>query len=229
MAPRSALKESCLSPDASIRKPQSSMPLVRIPLVRLPIKTPTEVRGVSGLGTGAAPKALAAGVRRDSIVGQDEVFLGEVYSSCWKHSVGITPDGRLLTWGWNGAYNEDSWLMVGVMMHKGCRKWLLRKGDSGSGQLGQGDNHDRWDPALVQRLHTSSKRFYDLRMSYIKPWKALQDAHAQVSTHKEDFAVVYIVWAHELKSLAKFMKSNRREAARPKTKRARPRHKRAKA
>lgn len=24
---------------------------------------------------------------------------------------GITPDGQLLTWGWNGAYNEDSWLM----------------------------------------------------------------------------------------------------------------------
>ncbi|KAF5840100.1 regulator of chromosome condensation 1/beta-lactamase-inhibitor protein II [Dunaliella salina] len=105
--------------------------------VRLPVKTPTEVRGVSGLGTGAAPKALAAG---------------------WKHSAGITPDGRVLTWGWNGAYNEDSWFM----------------GDSGSGQLGQGDNHDRWDPTLVQRLHTSPKRFYDLRMSYIKPWKALQ-------------------------------------------------------
>ena len=31
----------------------------------------------------------------------------------WKHSAGITQDGRLLMWGWNGAYNEDSWLMVG--------------------------------------------------------------------------------------------------------------------
>jgi hypothetical protein len=28
-------------------------------------------------------------------------------------------DGRLYTWGWNGAYNEDAWLM----------------GDSGSGKI----------------------------------------------------------------------------------------------
>ena len=53
-----------------------------------------------------------------------------------------------------------------------CRGYA--QGDSGSGQLGQGDNHDRWNPSQVQRLHTSPKRYYDLRMSYIKPWKALQ-------------------------------------------------------
>jgi len=43
-----------------------------------------------------------------------------------------------------------------------------------AGQLGQGDNSDRWTPTLVQRLHTSATRFYDLRMSYLKPWKAIQ-------------------------------------------------------
>lgn len=25
----------------------------------------------------------------------------------WQHSLAVTSDGRLLTWGWNGAYQDD--------------------------------------------------------------------------------------------------------------------------
>lgn len=43
-----------------------------------------------------------------------------------------------------------------------------------TGQLGLGDDQDRWAPNQVQRLHTSAQRYYDLRMSFIKPWKVKQ-------------------------------------------------------
>lgn len=45
-----------------------------------------------------------------------------------------------------------------------------------AGQLGLGDLVDHWDATQVQRLQTSAQRFYDLRMSYIKPWRVLQVA-----------------------------------------------------
>lgn len=72
----------------------------------------------------------------------------------WKSSGLLTSDGRIFMWGWNGAYHTDP------------------ISDSGSGVLGQGDEKDRWAPNQVQRLMVKGKA-YDLRMPYIKPWKAL--------------------------------------------------------
>ncbi len=43
-----------------------------------------------------------------------------------------------------------------------------------AGQLGLGDGKDHWTPAQVMRIHTTAARFYDLRMPFVKPWKALQ-------------------------------------------------------
>jgi alpha-tubulin suppressor-like RCC1 family protein len=72
----------------------------------------------------------------------------------WKSSGLLTTDGRMFMWGWNGAYHTDP------------------LSDSGSGVLGQGDEKDRWAPNQIQRLMVKEKA-YDLRMPFIKPWKAL--------------------------------------------------------
>jgi hypothetical protein len=64
---------------------------------------------------------------------------------------------------------EDSlWLMVERACP--CLVFFLVP----AGQLGHGDERDKWAPVMVQRVHTNALRFYDLRMSYIKPWKVLQ-------------------------------------------------------
>ena len=47
---------------------------------RLPLKQPKEVPGISGV------KSLSCG---------------------WKHSTAVTTDGKLFTWGWNGAYHAE--------------------------------------------------------------------------------------------------------------------------
>ena len=75
----------------------------------------------------------------------------------WRHCASISEDNRLRTWGFNGAEGASSWAL-----------------DAGSGQLGVGDDRDHWAPTQVQRLMTSEHKFYDLRMSYIKKWKAIQ-------------------------------------------------------
>ncbi|GFH16129.1 uncharacterized protein HaLaN_12494 [Haematococcus lacustris] len=72
----------------------------------------------------------------------------------WKHTCAIRSDGRAFTWGWAGATYSGH--------------------DGGGGQLGLGDGRDKWAPSQVLRLHTNAQRFYDLRMSYVKPWKVLQ-------------------------------------------------------
>ncbi|KAJ9518467.1 hypothetical protein QJQ45_018481, partial [Haematococcus lacustris] len=72
----------------------------------------------------------------------------------WKHTCAISSDGRAFTWGWAGATYSGH--------------------DGGGGQLGLGDGRDKWAPSQVLRLYTNAQRFYDLRMSYVKPWKVLQ-------------------------------------------------------
>lgn len=47
---------------------------------RVPLKTPTEIPGLGNV------KSLSCG---------------------WKHSAAVTMDGKLLTWGWNGAYHAE--------------------------------------------------------------------------------------------------------------------------
>ncbi|KAG2487572.1 hypothetical protein HYH03_013851 [Edaphochlamys debaryana] len=76
----------------------------------------------------------------------------------WHHSAAVAEDGRLFTWGASGAAGQG------------------RFQDYGGGQLGLGDDEDRWSPEQVFRLHTSAHRFYDLRTSYIKaqPWRVKQ-------------------------------------------------------
>ncbi|GIL87512.1 hypothetical protein Vretimale_1578 [Volvox reticuliferus] len=73
----------------------------------------------------------------------------------WKHSAAVGHDGRLFTWGWSGAAG------AGVFQ------------DYGGGQLGLGDDEDRWQPEQVLRLHTNRHRYYDLRASYVRPWRVL--------------------------------------------------------
>jgi hypothetical protein len=79
----------------------------------------------------------------------------------WKHVLAITTDGSLCAWGSAGGY-DSGW----------------SGDDGGAGQLGLGDCRDHWAPAQVQRVHTSAERFYDLRMPYVRPWKALQVSRA---------------------------------------------------
>lgn len=59
------------------------------------------------------------------------------HASCgWKHSAGVTPHGRLFTWGFGGSVGEPS--------------ALYEKGDLGSGgQLGLGNDFDFWSPTEV--------------------------------------------------------------------------------
>jgi len=97
--------------------------------VRLPIKQPQELK--------SAPHSKS-------------VHCG------WKHSLCVSTDGRLFTWGWAGAYNEGMF------------------DDYGSGQLGHGDEYDKREPTQVLRFKTSEHKHYDLRMPFLKPWKVLQ-------------------------------------------------------
>ncbi|GLC39448.1 hypothetical protein PLESTB_001349800 [Pleodorina starrii] len=75
----------------------------------------------------------------------------------WKHSAAVSMDGRLFSWGWSGAAGAGFFT------------------DYGGGQLGLGDDEDRWQPEQVVRLHTSRHRYYDLRASYIRarPWRVV--------------------------------------------------------
>ncbi len=97
---------------------------------RVPLKVPTAVPGLPG--------------------GAKSVICG------WKHSLAVSTDGRLYTWGWNGAYHADPMM------------------DSGAGQLGHGDAKDKWAPVQVMRFKTNEQKSYDLRMPYLKPFKVLQ-------------------------------------------------------
>eukprot|EP00955_Chlamydomonas_euryale_P113657 366229-Chlamydomonas_euryale.AAC.10 len=72
----------------------------------------------------------------------------------WKHSMAVSTGGSLYSWGWNGSYHTDI--------------------SPAAGQLGQGDDRDRWAPAQVMRLRTNPQKFYDLRMPFLKPWKVVQ-------------------------------------------------------
>lgn len=47
-----------------------------------------------------------------------------------------------------------------------------------AGQLGHGDDQDRWAPEPVLRLHTSRHRYLDLRAPHVKsrPWRVLAAA-----------------------------------------------------
>eukprot|EP00798_Chlamydomonas_sp_ICE-L_P013341 gene13341-19182_t len=72
----------------------------------------------------------------------------------WKHSCAVSTDGKLYTWGWAGSYNPGE----------------------GSSHLGHGDEFDKWAPNQVMRLRVAKERFYDLRMSYINPWKVQEVA-----------------------------------------------------
>ncbi|WIA39600.1 hypothetical protein OEZ86_005684 [Tetradesmus obliquus] len=87
----------------------------------------------------------------------------------WKHSAGVTSDGRLITWGWGGAVGSGGFLSPGA--------------DLGAGQLGHGDDSDQYDPKQVQRLQISRVRYRDLRQSVGgAPWHALQVACARNHT-----------------------------------------------
>lgn len=67
----------------------------------------------------------------------------------WQHSAGVTPDGRLFTWGWGGAVGGGG---------------LLDKyADLGGGQLGLGDDLDQHTPVQVQRVMIGSRASRDLR------------------------------------------------------------------
>ncbi|KAF8058855.1 Herc6 [Scenedesmus sp. PABB004] len=84
----------------------------------------------------------------------------------WKHSAGITSDGRLLTWGWGGAVGSG-----GLVSGPGA--------DLGAGQLGHGDDMDGYDPRQVQRLLTGRGRARDLRASAGGGWHAVAVACAR--------------------------------------------------
>ncbi|PNW88356.1 hypothetical protein CHLRE_01g025900v5 [Chlamydomonas reinhardtii] len=78
----------------------------------------------------------------------------------WKHSLAVGRDGRLFSWGWSGAMGQGTFT------------------DYGGGQLGHGDDQDRWAPEPVLRLHTSRHRYLDLRAPHVKsrPWRVLAAA-----------------------------------------------------
>lgn len=61
-------------------------------------------------------------------------------SAGWKHSAAIDADGRLYTWGWGGSQGT-----------------ALSFEDGGTGgQLGLGDDNDRWEPSAVEWLSSST-------------------------------------------------------------------------
>lgn len=150
----------------------------------LPVKV-SALRGVRGLSLGQLHSLAVDGDGRLMVWGTDEHgSLGQslevlrersvqqprrlastpssgwvAVAAGWKHSLALDREGRLFSWGWSGAAGA----MGGVQ-------------DYGGGQLGHGDDEDRWAPEQVLRMHTSASKFYDLRMSYIKPWRVLQVA-----------------------------------------------------
>ncbi|KXZ45322.1 hypothetical protein GPECTOR_56g419 [Gonium pectorale] len=73
----------------------------------------------------------------------------------WRHCAVAGRDGKLFTWGWCGAAGMGGYQ------------------DYGGGQLGLGDEADRWAPAQVLRLFTSRHRYYDLRAPHLPPWRVL--------------------------------------------------------
>lgn len=77
----------------------------------------------------------------------------------WKHSAGVSQDGRLYTWGWGGAVGGGG---------------FTGDYDLGAGQLGHGDDMDQHEPKQVQRLLYGRGRYRDLRMSVgDSAWHAL--------------------------------------------------------
>lgn len=58
-------------------------------------------------------------------------------SAGWKHNAGVTPSGKLLTWGSGGSVGHPSGL------------YEIGKSSSG-GQLGVGDDFDRLEPTEVE-------------------------------------------------------------------------------
>ncbi|GFR39917.1 hypothetical protein Agub_g424 [Astrephomene gubernaculifera] len=107
------------------------------------------------LGAGAASLQQRAARQPIRVAG---LPLARAAAAGWRHSLALSEDGRIFAWGWSGAAG------MGVYA------------DYGGGQLGLGDDEDRWVPEQLMRIHTSKHRFYDLRMSYLKPWRALQVA-----------------------------------------------------
>jgi alpha-tubulin suppressor-like RCC1 family protein len=72
----------------------------------------------------------------------------------WRHSAGVTSDGRLFCWGWSGAVGAGGLLDPGT--------------DLGGGQLGSGTLEDLHVPTQVQRIamgRPGSGLFRDLRAS----------------------------------------------------------------
>ena len=62
--------------------------------------------------------------------------------SCgWKHSAAVSADGSLYTWGWGGSVGS---------MQSGR--------DDGSGQLGHGNEFDKWEPQKVESVLTVGGR-----------------------------------------------------------------------
>lgn len=83
----------------------------------------------------------------------------------WRHCGGVDEDGRLYTWGWGGAV--------------GAGGLITPNDDLGAGQLGHGDDRDKFEPLQVMRLLVGRSGFRDLRQS-VGPgaglWRALQVA-----------------------------------------------------
>lgn len=59
----------------------------------------------------------------------------------WKHSAAIDADGKLYTWGWGGSQGTAL---------------SFEEGGGTGGQLGHGDDNDRWDPGLVEWVKSSA-------------------------------------------------------------------------
>ncbi|KAI8464458.1 MAG: regulator of chromosome condensation 1/beta-lactamase-inhibitor protein II [Monoraphidium minutum] len=69
----------------------------------------------------------------------------------WRHAAGADEDGRLFAWGWGGAV--------------GAGGLAAPSADLGAGQLGLGDDRDRFEPSQVLRLRVGPAGFRDLRQS----------------------------------------------------------------
>lgn len=83
----------------------------------------------------------------------------------WKHSLGLTGDGRMYSWGWSGAV--------------GGAGPFEAPGDFGAGQLGLGDDMDQWEPIQVCCVAYGARKVLDVRHHHVSgatSWRALQVA-----------------------------------------------------
>jgi alpha-tubulin suppressor-like RCC1 family protein len=107
-----------------------------------------------GLGGDSGGLVVAWGANQNGVLGLGEAkdqnpldptpvtgdLVVQSVSAGWKHSGAITAGGEVLTWGWGGSVGTAM-----VAMERG----------GGGGQLGVGDQNDRWAPSVVERLADS--------------------------------------------------------------------------